>query len=214
MPVFRSGKGLAPKWCELEFFDIVDLKPGDTHTFKRMGTKEKMIVGEGKCVVSANGQEQELEKGKMVDLVDAKAAPIKVVKVLEPTTVIRMAGRWGEQVGGSGLFPVWNADKENPPNWGGPVSYKKLTGFDNHYHDCDEYWILFKGSGVAVSEGKHFEVGPGDCVATRMGDHHDLPEVKEPVLAVFFETTMMGRKRIGHLWEHKDGPAEPQPERV
>jgi mannose-6-phosphate isomerase-like protein (cupin superfamily) len=214
MPVFRSGKGMAPDWCELEYFDIVDLKPGDTHTFERMGKKEKVIVGEGKCRVAVNGQEKELEKGGIVDLTDPAAPPIQVRECAEPTTLIRMAGRWGEQVGGSGLFPVMNADVENPPNWGGPVDYKKKTGFDNHYHDCDEYWIVIRGRGTAVSEGKFYEVGPGDCVATGMGHYHDFPEVAEPVLAVFFETTMQGEKRIGHLWEHQHGPAQPQPERV
>jgi len=214
MPVFRSGKGLAPDWCELEFFDIVDLKPGDTHTFERMGKKEKVIVGEGKCLVVANGEERELEKGKMIDIVGPDTAPVKVVQVMEPSTLIRMAGRWGEQVGGSGLFPVWNSEDGSPPKWGGPVDYRKTTGFDNHFHDCDEYWILFRGRGIAASEGKFYEVGPGDCVATGMGHHHDFPEVIEPVLAVFFETTLQGRKRLGHLWEHEHGPAEPQPERV
>ncbi len=34
MPVFKSGRGLAPKWCELEFFDIVRLEPGSTHTLR------------------------------------------------------------------------------------------------------------------------------------------------------------------------------------
>lgn len=214
MPVFKSGKGLAPDWCELEFFDIIDLKPGDTHKFDRMGVKEKLIVGEGRCRVAANGQEQELEKGGMVDLTDTAAAPIEVREVLEPSTLIRMAGRWGEEVGGSGLFPVWNAAEENPPNWGGPVSYKKMTAFDNHFHDCDEYWILYRGRGIAASEGSFYEVGPGDCVATGMGHHHDFPEVIEPVSAVFFETTMQGQKRPGHLWEHHHGAAEPLPERV
>lgn len=47
MPVFKSGTGLAPAWCELEYFEIVDLQSGETHTFERMGRKEKLIVGQG-----------------------------------------------------------------------------------------------------------------------------------------------------------------------
>jgi hypothetical protein len=34
------------------------------------------------------------------------------------------------------------------------------------------------------------------------------------VRSVFFETTMGGKKRRRHLWEHTDGPAEPKMERV
>ena len=99
-------------------------------------------------------------------------------------------------------------------NRGDPVGYRKQTAFDNHYHDCDEYWILFEGSGVAASEGRLYDVGPGDCVATGMGHHHDFPIVREPVKAVYFETTMEGQRRRGHLWNHTHGAAEPRPERV
>ena len=94
------------------------------------------------------------------------------------------------------------------------MSYPKTTLFDNHFHDCDEYWILFEGRGVAYSEGRRYEVGVGDCVATGMGHHHDFPEVFEPVRAVYFETDLEGRRRAGHLWEHTHGPAAPQPARV
>ena len=72
---------------------------------------------------------------------------------------------------------------------------------------------------IAASDG-HMQVmsatllGPGDCVATGMGHHHDFPIVVEPVRAVFFETTMQGRKRRGHLWNHRHGPAEPRGERA
>jgi len=213
MPVFKSGKGLAPAWCELEYFDIVRLSPGESHAFERVGAKEKLIVGAGVCRLLANGCEHRLEKGGMVDLV-SPGGSFKVVEVIEPATLIRMTGRWGDEVGGSGLFPVWNADKENPDNWGDAVPYKKTTAFDSHYHDCDEYWILFEGRGIAASEGRLYEVGPGDCVATGMGHRHDFPEVFEPVTAVFFETTMEGRKRPGHLWIHTHGEPEPKPERV
>jgi mannose-6-phosphate isomerase-like protein (cupin superfamily) len=94
------------------------------------------------------------------------------------------------------------------------VDYPKTTHFDSHYHDCDEYWILFQGRGIAVSEGKMYEVREGDCVATGMGHHHDLPRVIEPMKAVYFETTLEGQKRRGHLWNHTHGPAEPKRGRV
>jgi hypothetical protein len=42
-----------------------------------------------------------------------------------------------------------------------------------------------------------------------MGHHHDFPQVREPVWAVYFETTLRGAKRRGHLWEHTHGPARP-----
>ena len=211
LPVFRSGKGLAPAWCELEYFDIVDLKPGQSHIYDRVGKKEKLIVGKGQCVVSVAGEDTEAEQGRIVDL-ETASGNFEVKPVAEDTTIIRMCGRWGDEVGGSGLFWVENMDE--PKNMGDPVDYPKTTGFDNHYHDCDEYWIVYEGTGVAMSEGKAYEVGPGDCIATGMGHFHDFPRVNETVKSVFFETTMEGEKRPGHLWNSKHGTAVPVAERV
>jgi mannose-6-phosphate isomerase-like protein (cupin superfamily) len=197
-------------------FEIVHLSPGDRHTFARIGRREKLIVGEGQCRIRYNGTSILTERGANLDLVPTSGstenAQFEVSEVLSDSILIRMCGDWGEQRGGSGLFAV--AKSEQPQDKGDPVDYPKETNFDRHYHDCDEYWILFKGRGLAVSEGKHYEVGPGDCIATGMGHHHDFPIVSEPVEAVFFETTLQGQKRRGHLWNHTHGLAQPQPERI
>ena len=211
MPVFRSGKGNAPAWCELEYFDIVEVPAGGSHRFGRIGAKEKLIVGNGACRILAAGEAVDAETGTQVDLRSPEGC-FEVRDVTGDATLIRMCGRWGDETGGSGLFSV--ATPDNRTDRGDAVDYPKETAFDNHYHDCDEYWIVFAGRGIAVSEGKSFEVGPGDCVATGMGHHHDFPQVSEPVRCVFFETTKEGEKRHGHLWNHEHGLAQPRPERV
>jgi mannose-6-phosphate isomerase-like protein (cupin superfamily) len=197
-------------------FEIVHLSPGQQHSFARKGKQEKLIVGEGRCRIGYNGTSVLAERGTNLDLAAAgtpvQNAQFEVSEVLNASILIRMCGDWGEQRGGSGLFSV--AKSEQPQDKGDPTDYPKETNFDRHYHDCDEYWILFKGRGVAVSEDQHYAVGPGDCVATGMGHHHDFPIVSEPVEAVFFETTLQGQKRRGHLWNHTHGPAQPQPERI
>ena len=211
MPVFRSGRGLAPPWCELEYFDILGLSPGDRRLFERVGEREKLIVAAGRCRLRVAGQTVEAEEGANLDLLPGED-PFEVIEATALAVLVRMAGRWGEATGGSGVFAVERRDDASDA--GDPVDWPKHTVFDNHYHDCDEYWILFEGRGVAVSEGRSYEVGPGDCIATGMGHHHDFPMVYEPVKAVYFETTMEGEKRPGHLWEHTHGPARPKPERV
>ena len=76
-----------------------------------------------------------------------------------------------------------------------------------------------EGQARAVSEGKTYEMKPGDCLATGMGHHHDMPLVHEPVQGVYFETTLEGQKRRGHLWDQfsarvsRNSLAEPQAER-
>ena len=211
LPVFKSGKGLAPNWCEMEYFDITHFAPGEKHVFGRVGAKEKLIVGRGKCRVAFGGQVVDAEPGTQLDITTPDDR-FEITDVSEKAALIRMCGCWGDEVGGSGIF--WLDILDEVSERGDPVEYPKNHALDNHYHDCDEYWIFFEGRGIAVSEGKHYEAGVGDCVATGMGHHHDMALISAPMKGVFFETTMEGRKRPGHLWEHAHGPAEPKVERV
>lgn len=211
MPVFKNGKGLAPKWCKLKYFEIVNLQPGTCRTFERIGQQEKMIVVRGKCHVSFAGQTIIADVGRDFNL-NTLDGQFKVTEVFSATTLIRLCGDWGDEAGGFGIFTVEKSGF--PRDCGDPVEYFKETNFDSHYHDCDEYWILFEGGGIAVSEGKSYHVGPGDCVATSMGHHHDFPRVFSTVKGVYFETALEGKRRQGHLWNHKHGLAQPGKNRI
>jgi len=211
MPLFKSGKGQAPQWCEMEYFDIVELPIGATHAYERVGQQEKLIIGKGECRIAFNGQTTRASEEDNLDLSTPDGSFV-VLDVFADTTLIRMCGRWGDETGDSGLFTATRSD--DPRDSGDPVDYPKETSFDNHYHDCDEYWIVFEGRGLVISEGQSYEVGPGDCIATGMGHHHDFPRIFEPVKGVYLETTLKGQKRRGHLWNHTHGPAEPIAGRV
>ena len=210
MPVFRSSER-APRWCELESFEIETIPTGGVKDFARKGRREKLIVCEGACRVATGRDTVDAGVGTMVDVRD-EAESFEICDVQHDVTVVRMCGRWGDEVGGAGLFSVENVDP--PENAGDPAAYERHTGFDNHFHDCDEYWIVVRGACEAVSEGKHYRLKPGDCLATGMGHHHDIAHVNEPVRAVYFETTLEGEKRLGHLWEHTHGKSQPKAERV
>lgn len=211
MPIFQSNSKNIPDWCELRSFEIVTLRPGDRYVFDRLASKAKLIVAAGNCTVAYAGNTMSAGEGENLDLREGEAEFV-VTDVQSETIVIHMAGYWGTQTGGSGLFSV--SRREHPHDTGDPHGYPKETDFDNHYHDCDEYWIIYEGSGVVVSEGKHYEVKAGDCVATGMGHHHDFPIAVDPVRAVYFETTLEGAKRLGHLWNHTHGTAQPKLDRV
>lgn len=71
--------------------------------------------------------------------------------------------------------------------------------FDCHYHDCDEYWLIFKGRGKVMSEGREYYVRPGDIVCTKAGDEHDVLEVYEDLEAFWFEDATAEGGRVGHL---------------
>ncbi len=211
MPVFKSGRGLAPAWCEMQYFEIVKLSHGTSHSFERIGKKEKLFVGEGRCRLVVAGQTMTANEGDVFEL-NTSREEIQVLETFADTTLIHLAGRWGEETGGCGVFTLDNSN--HPQNLGDVVDYPRTTNFDNHYHDCDEYWIIFAGKGLAVSEGQFYEIGAGDCLATGMGHHHDFPRVFETIRGVYFETTLEGQKRLGHLWNHTHGPAQPRQDRI
>ena len=71
--------------------------------------------------------------------------------------------------------------------------------FDCHYHDCHEYWLVFKGKAKVMSEGQEYYVKTGDVVCTRAEDEHDVLEVYEDLEAFWFEDATPEGGRTGHL---------------
>jgi mannose-6-phosphate isomerase-like protein (cupin superfamily) len=202
MPVFRSGKGEAPGWCEMEYFDIVRLGAHETHRYSRLGIKERLFIGSGEGLFLFGDEKRPVKTGDYLDI-PAEVKNYEVTTNIQPATLIRVCGRWEDEIGGCGVFSLENSS--DPKNDGDPVDYPRTTDFDCHYHDFDEYWILFEGSGTIMSENKLYDVSAGDCVATRKGDHHDFPIVNETVHGIYFETTLRGKRRLGHLWKHMHG---------
>jgi mannose-6-phosphate isomerase-like protein (cupin superfamily) len=205
MPLIQEHDQVFPAWCELRSFEIVRLSPGDTVSISPTEPRTLLVIGRGNALVGAGT----FEEGAILDI---EGAPAVATAGPAGAILIRLSGKWGDETGGIGLFGVREVD--SPIDTGDPVDYPKATTFDAHYHDCDEYWIVFEGRGTAVTEGIAYEVAPGDCIATGMGHHHDFPQAAEPIRAVFFETTLEGEKRRGHLWNHTHGPANPQPDRT
>ncbi len=205
MPVFRAGKDQAPRWCELEEFEFIAIKPGESRQFTKRTAKEELIVCRGNVAVTCGGLEIALTEGGKIDLNMSGKAEYSISGQHGEPLICRLMGRW-KSITSSGIFSVQTAE---PPKHDTPYSYKKTTRFDNHYHDCDEYWLVFEGEAAVASEGKLYDVKPGDCVATGMGWHHDVVSLKggNPLRAVWFEGTLEGGKRTGHLWEPQHGKA-------
>lgn len=209
MSVFKRGER-APDWCELEGFEFVELN-GEPLPIGGNGKKQRVLVTRGSCRLISGKGAQVLTEGQFCDL-DAGDAPFSADAGDRTAQALVFSGRWGTELGGCGVFKL----TPSTPAWwkGDPVSYPKSTTFDSHYHDCDEYWVIIEGAGTVVVGSRSFEVEAGDCVAIGMGHHHDLPQLRADVKGAYFETTLEGKKRFGHLWEHKHGPADVRAERV
>lgn len=74
--------------------------------------------------------------------------------------------------------------------------------FDCHYHDCNEYWLIFRGKAKVQSEGRSYYVKAGDILCTKAGDEHDILEIYEDLEGFWFEDATPPGGRIGHL--HRD----------
>jgi mannose-6-phosphate isomerase-like protein (cupin superfamily) len=97
------------------------------------------------------------------------------------------------------------------PSWSDVTSAGIFTvepdgRFDRHYHDCDEYWLFFKGTGVVLVGDEMHPVEAGDIVCTRAGVEHDVLGVVDTLQAFWFESATPAGGRIGHL-HHTDESA-------
>lgn len=71
--------------------------------------------------------------------------------------------------------------------------------FDLHYHDCDEYWLVFSGRARVLVGSETYPVELGDIVCTPAGTEHDVVGVEETLEAFWFEARTPPGGRIGHL---------------
>jgi mannose-6-phosphate isomerase-like protein (cupin superfamily) len=206
--MFQSG-GAPPAWCQLKGFELLALDGAGRAHLRRTAQRERVLVTASAIQLSCNGRSQVLSEKQFFDLPD-HIDDYWLVAVRPGAQVVRLIGDWGAELGGCGIFTARNDD--NSRDSGDPVDYPKYTSVDSHYHDCDEYWIGLEGWGEAIVGNRRIRFGAGDCVPIRAGHRHDLPNSPDGTRAVFFETTLIGEKRVGHLWEHTHGPAVPQPE--
>lgn len=198
MPVIKNTDQVFPEWSELDYYIIDAIGNEDIIEWQIKSDMEILFVCDGRVLLEYGDNSSVLNCGDIIEIPEN----IKEIRITgnQPSVCIRIGGNWKEPKGNNGIFSLQNS--ENPKNIGDAIEYIHKTDMDNHYHDCDEYWIIYKGSGKVVTEGDTFDVYPGDCVATKMGDHHNFPEVFEKIYGVYFETTLKGQKRKGHLWTH------------
>ncbi len=103
-------------------------------------------------------------------------------------------------------------DKPDWVTWSsfGVGEVKDASKFDLHFHDADEYWLVFSGRARVLSEGKEYVIRPADILCTRMGEEHDVLEVlEEPLKSFYFEAQLKGPRRPGHLHRPDEEPSIP-----
>jgi mannose-6-phosphate isomerase-like protein (cupin superfamily) len=210
MTVVRADQPL-PGWCALRAFEIVTLSRDAPVERTPQAPRERLIGTSGTTQFRQAGRSLLLKEFQFIDI-DPTLGPWTMLGTTDTAGFVRLCGVWGDDLGGCGIFRVRPVDQ--PETKGDPVTYRKNTAVDRHYHDCDEYWIMLEGNGQVVVDDRHATVTTGDCLCIGMGHPHDFAFTETEVRAVFFETTLEGRMRTGHLWNHTHGPAEPVAGRV
>jgi mannose-6-phosphate isomerase-like protein (cupin superfamily) len=200
MPLLKISENKFPDWSEVKKITQLSIEPNSKTQIVKSYMNYAIFVISGECSIRTNGYEKIFSENDSL-YSDKKNISIKITN--HKTELVIIEGNWSDEVGGSAVFKM--SKQSTPRNIGDPVDYPRTNDFDNHYHDFDEYWIILKGGGIAVSEGVKFKFGAGDIIATRICDHHDLPEVYEDIHGIYFETSLRGQKRMGHLWNHTHG---------
>ena len=200
MPLLKLSENKFPEWSEVKKISQLTIESNRTTEITKSFSKYALFVISGECSIRTNGYEKIFIEN---DSLFSDKKNISIKTTTQKTEIVMIEGIWGDEIGGSAVFKM--SKHSTPRNIGDPVDYPRINDFDNHYHDFDEYWIILKGSGVAVSEGVKYKFSDGDIIATRMGDHHDLPEVYEDIHGIYFETSLRRQKRLGHLWNHTHG---------
>ena len=106
-------------------------------------------------------------------------------------------------------MPVARNAAQAPP-WSrfsafGMFQVSRAEQIEMHFHDGDEYWLIFAGRAIVSSEGQQYPIGPGDVLCTKMGDYHGLVEILEaPLRGFYIEDELKGRKRRGHLHQQDE----------
>jgi mannose-6-phosphate isomerase-like protein (cupin superfamily) len=76
---------------------------------------------------------------------------------------------------------------------------------DYHYHDSDEYWMVFRGHFTLNYDGNEYELRPGLMLAAGMGFEHGSVAPEEHFEAVVIATQLEGQLRDGHLVRDRHG---------
>lgn len=197
MPLLKYLSDKFPNWSEID--KIEHLYLNDLAEYVReINSKAALFLIQGDITCTFNNLQKVLHAKASLFIPSGTVLQFKASSAV--TEIFIIYGNWGDETGNSNFFTIKNSS--TPRNIGDQVQYSRTTDFDNHFHDCDEYWFILKGSGVAYSEGIQYNFREGACIATQSGQHHDLPQVSEEITGIYFETTLKGLKRKGHLWKH------------
>jgi mannose-6-phosphate isomerase-like protein (cupin superfamily) len=80
---------------------------------------------------------------------------------------------------------------------------------DMHYHDGDEYWVVFRGHFNIDYHGLKVPTKPGELLCFGKGYEHGLVELDEVMQAIVLAMPLEDGQRDGHLNRERNGDPVP-----
>ncbi len=204
-----------PEWAEVKKVEIYKIPWGGTISIHTGYPRCAVVLYEG-CVIVNDGVDHHMNSinhgtrcllCKSGDItIHSKAFMANWVNQNE---VVVWSGVWPDDIYHR-CSAFYCAAVDHPCNYGDPLpeGTKINTNFDNHYHDFDEYFLIWRGSGVFWEEDYGFStVKPGDLIITPRGKHHCVTWVDGSTNLVCseFASRTQAPGRDYFLWNHNNG---------
>lgn len=198
MPVFlREELKSAPEWVEIEDFESFTLDytdpDGGVRTIHPTHEREMIVVISGEVTAETEHGRVTLKRRDWIDIPETgiKISSARTVTTTYSVELMRVAGHWKDV----NVVAIFQFRPDRP--------------LEFHYHDFVEYWFIFRGHFVAQYDDGEFPMAPPMMLATPPNHEHGIAFPPETVEGVGFSTTVVGKKRPGHL--HRDEHGAPEP---
>lgn len=201
----RDDLGDRPSWVEISDFEIFTLDQaypdGGIRKLEKNHEREVVVALGGEVIVESELGRATLKRrdwleippgGMAVSSMRSVTTPHFHSSAYYPAEVIRIGGTW-DHINHISIFQ-FRVDRPLPV----------------HYHDFNEYWLVFRGHPLATHDGEELQLHPGTLLATRTGHEHGIAQPAETVEGVGLQSRPVGRMRHGHLHRDVDGPPEPR----
>lgn len=219
MSVFKMAEWESNKleWCKFSNCGLYKLSKGEgERDYHYHDCDEYFIVTEGKGILFLEGKEYEITLGDCVCI--PMGGKHQILEALENLTLVWIYDELkGEKrkghilvKGGEKEIPYTKIVKlgkwrEEKPSWsrltdlGILIFPKGKVEMDYHFHDCQEYYFVSKGSILITLEGKERKMEEGDVCCIKVGTHHRVLESFEESTLLWIQDELTGEKRYGHL---------------
>jgi len=198
----RDQLAEAPDWVEIDDFEIFTLDQGEPGEGRRTipwdpGSHAVVAVVSGEVTAQFADGKVTLQRR---DWLSVPESGLRLTSMRSGTSkhfaceLVLVRGHW------------------DAVNEVGSFQFRPEKPLEYHYHDYNEYWIVYRGSATVQLPGEEIVVKAGQVLANPVGWEHGIRAPHETIEGLGFQTQAVGQRRQGHLL--RDVHGEPVPAAV